>query len=420
MKPLNLIIKLVLIFFFIISQYTYGQKTITEKKYDWYKINQYLIENHNVLKGSKYLNVLFSSNDCKMCISYLQSILPQVSDSQKLNINIFTDNVIYAKKNLNKYNLKLNYIYDKSIFTMFDIDSKTIVYLVLDNEIIYDVNKITYHLNNENDVVLRTIDSLLTKENISSTLLPFDKILTYDSKMETAILFEKETRNKDFSKLSYLYPRITDSLKLYNLAERVVNESILKKIDYKIFGKTMTDNSLRYIEIQSFSSFENIVYCTFIVNRLYENTEIKDNYGFIGNSFIASKEIKSETDIKNIMDISTFDNFYLIDLFNFNDIIYPTSIFIYDNFCVVDKNKIKIKVNKQIPNKHKLEFGGEITFKLKPENNTIQAIELKENVVNSFTRYNNIALNEFIYSIEKQTINSEKNSGEITLKKVKK
>uniref|UniRef100_UPI00404AA093 hypothetical protein n=1 Tax=Flavobacterium sp. TaxID=239 RepID=UPI00404AA093 len=411
--------KFLYIFFVFTSQFIFGQEIIDGAKYDYDLIDKYLIEKHQINSSSKSLNILFSSNDCKMCISYLQNVLNEANTSN-LIFNIFTDNIVYAKKHLSKYNLKLNYIFDNTIFSLFDIESKTIIYLKEDNKITFNISDIIVNLNKSDEIALIVIDTLLTDNNISSTLLPYQKILTYDSKMETAILFEKENKKQEFTKIQYLYPKINDSIKLYKLDERINNKTKFQNIDFQSFEKLLLANSLRYVEVQSFASFENIIYCTFILNRLYENLEKKDNFSYIGNSFIATKKINSENDIYDVMDVSSYDNYYLIDVFNFKNTIYPVSVYIYDNFKVVNENTIKIKVNKQIEDKHKLEFGGEITFTLNPLKNSTSVKELNENVEKKFVRINTVLCNDFYYTIEKKMTDLKSNIGKILITKIKK
>ena len=84
--------------------------------YDYNKIDEYLIKKHSLNEDLKQLNILFSSNDCKMCISYLQNILPQAVKLNDLKINIITDNIVYAKKHLKKFNFKFNYVKRQSLF----------------------------------------------------------------------------------------------------------------------------------------------------------------------------------------------------------------------------------------------------------------------------------------------------------------
>jgi len=392
---------------------------LNQENVSYTEIDNYLFEKHLMLNNKKVLNVLFSSNDCKMCYHYLHSILPKIKSDENLDINIVTDNVVFARKNFKKYNVKLNYFFDKDVFSKFNVDNKTIIYLKIKDNIITEIDEIFNNFNTNDEVILKVRDTLFSNEKISSTLMPFEKIFAFDNKMEVGVLFERLTDSKEFNYYKYIFPHLKDSLKLYHLKDRDIDYTKIKLVSFDKFQKISNENSLSYIDLKSFGSFEDYIFSTFSLNRLYEKIEDPEQLTYLKNTYLAVKKIERIDYSSNILDVSSYDIFYLIDFFSYNDKIYPVSVYTESDFKVLEKDKLKIKVNKLVEEKRQLEFGGEITFQLDKNENKTTAIELDESVSKYLLRNYIINTKDGTFQVIKEFSNQAENLGNLILLKTK-
>src|SRR5690606_8010012 len=177
------------------------------------EIDKYLNQKYKLTE--EYINIIYNTIDCEKCSYVLYNFLTKSSDAKDIaNINVFTDNVAIAKKALKEYNQKFNYFLEKDLFSKYEeVKYKTFYYTIKKdyfNELIHN-------------------DSILTKDNIEITKIPLNKLLVYDNRIEKAVILDLE---KKVSKFEYYDYKIQDTLKLYNLPDRI-DTRLLAKTSFK-------------------------------------------------------------------------------------------------------------------------------------------------------------------------------------------
>lgn len=404
-----------------------GQTPINAGFPDYNSIDKYISTNHTNKSDVDCMNILFSSNDCDKCILYINALLTNLKGTRyenSITINVIADNVAYAKKNLSKYDLKFNYFYDKSLFEKFDINNRTLLYLKKGENIITDPDSILSYLDKneikKGELIFQLGDSLVNPDKISSTLLPYDNLLTIDPKMDVAILYKKNNIadvEKSY-KISYLTGTVKDSLKLFNLPERIADKSSIKKTDFKSYSALAKRNNMQFVKIHSITSKGFDVYTTFTLNRIYWNLHEKDKYVLLGHSFLAVRKIKNEDELLGLMNIENYDDFYLIDVFEYGGSTYPLSTWVYSTPEIIGENTFKTNVNKVVVENESLEFGGSATIVLNPKDKKAMMTSLDKNAKNVRVRNNTIVLNGYKYKIEKEMIDASNNYGLIRISKI--
>lgn len=402
------------ILFFLIAKNIAGQE-LNDNICNYQKIDNYITE-HHIRNKDNHINILYSSNDCEKCILYLGSVLKELKDKQGvITVNVISDNVVFAKKKLAGYKLPVNYYYDNELFNNFGIDYRTKLYLKTDKGfIISDTEKILnylhYELSNEGDVILKYPDSIIDPYKMISTILPYDSFLTLDSQMEVALLFKRKSNNSDVFDISKIESTINDSLKLYNLPERIPFDSGLKKVAFSEFDAVSRDNLIPLIKIHSITGSGSSVYCNFAVSRLYRKKEGAE-YALLTNSFLGVKKINNEKELLDVMNLDTYDNIYHVDVFDYEGEEYPMSIWITDGINIIDTNIIATKVNKVIPMQDELVFGGLATIELNPVTQTAVMTGLNTDSENAIKRTNILKTKKYNYYIKKEMIDKENNYG---------
>ncbi|OYQ36767.1 hypothetical protein CHU92_09225 [Flavobacterium cyanobacteriorum] len=409
----------ILAFTFICVLYSSAQVKVP----DYESIDQYITEAHTGTGANDHVTILFSSNDCDKCILYLHSILLDLKKStgnSGLPLNVITDNKAFAKKNLDKYKLDFKYYYDKSLFSKFGINSKTLIYYKKNNKLISDVGQISAMMPKSEaatDVIFQFKDSIVGADNFSCTSLPYDHLLILDPKMDKSILLSKAKENAIEKSFNYAYmtSKIKDSLKLYQLPESDIDRLQFEKAGYENALQLLNTNNLEFIEITSITSFGPYVYCNFIINRLYKNLSKKDDFALIGDSFLAVKKIKKESDLKDIMNVDQYDQFYLFYSFDYQGTTYPISTWIYGTFTVVKPDTITTNINKVVSSKPSLDFWGKATIVLDSKTQVAKMTDIDPTAENIRVRNTLVKYKNDTYTVRKDMINEEDNIGLIKI-----
>lgn len=403
-----------------------AQTPISSGLPDYNSIDKYISTNYTKKAEIDCLNILFSSNDCDKCVLYINTLLMGLKESgyeNSITINVVADNVAYAKKSLSKYKLNFNYFYDKLLFEKFEINNRTLLYLKKGENIITDPDSILDVFRKrgieKTGLIFQLNDSLVNPDKISSTLLPFDNLLTIDPKMDIAILYKKNN-SEDVDKsyiASYITSVVTDSLKLFNLPERIVDKSNIKRTDFKVYSTLAKRNNMQLVKIHSLASRGFDIYVTFTLNRIYMDVSQQDKYILLGNSFVGVKKIKNEDELLDLMNVEKYDDFYLVDVFEYEGYTYPLSTWVYSTPEIIGENVFKTNVNKVVVGNENLEFGGNATIILNPKDNTAKMTALDRNAKNVRVRSNTIKFKGYNYKIEKEIIDVSNNYGLIKVTK---
>lgn len=331
------------------------------------KVDKYIVEKYD-LKGD-YITIYFNGSDCEKCSYPIYTFLDSEKAREIKKINVFTDTPVLAKKALEDYhNHTITYALDKKIPEM-DPD----IY----NRTFYYIKKFTESENNTKDNILIKNDSIFTNDNIEVTRLPYEKILVYDNRIEKAVLLKEGVADQKPVYYDYI---VKDTLKLYNLPERVVNKN-LQKAEIKEYQKLRQKFKYKLLKIRSFSysQFDKKVYCNFCLERIFKDkTEESAPINLITNCFIASLKIKTEKDLQKIFNIEDYDNYFLADLIMKDNEMYPISTFIYDQLEFTAPDTFNIKIKKFKPEMNDMEFQG--LAKIKIEKNNLNIVSIDKNV----------------------------------------
>lgn len=407
--------------FVLLCNASKSHSQINSDSHDYKSIDAYVVSNHTHDAAGSCINILYSSSDCEKCILFLHSVLGELNAHRDKNIlvNIVTDNIAYAKKNLKNYPLRFKYYFDKDIFSNFDINNRTLLYLRDKNtftENIEDISGFIKKAEPISEVIFRVSDSVIMEKDIESRIMPLNTFITINPKMDVALLFMKANSGKanDYNAI-YLNKQLKDSLKIYSLKERNPNPERLKLLPFKDFTSVAKNNSVNFYKILTITSNKNTVYCTFMISRLYKDNNPGDNFTLVTNSYIAQKEIKKESDLMDVMKLDTYDCFYFADMFQFEGATYPMSVWINSTPEIIGENTITTNLNKVIPNEGNLEFAGKATIILDPKTQTAKMISLDKNVENIRYRKNSFKVGGYLYSIKKVMTDEANNVGDITI-----
>ena len=397
-----------------------ASQIIPGKKYDYGKIDNYVVNHHTSDGKNNCITVLYSSADCENCILFLRQTLGEIKPDNKIPVYVITDNIAYAKKNLGKYKLNYTYYFDREIFNQFEINKRTLLYSRF-NSVLNDNPEQIINLANASattpEIVFQQQDTVLMANDLETRTMPYNAFATINPKMDVAILFRK-TKSADVNKsysVTYLYKNLRDSLKIYTLQERNPDPENLKLIPFKEFGQLAQKNAINFYKIHSLTSYNNAVYCTFTISRLYKDVRQKDNFSILSNAFIAQKEIKSEKDLLDVMCIDTYDHIYFADMFTYQDTVYPMSTWIYSTPDPTGKNTLLTNVNKVEANGGELSFGGKATILLDPNTQTMKMTALDANAPKVRFRKNTFENGNYTYKLQKVMIDDSKNLGTILL-----
>ena len=424
----------VIMFFLVFLTVANAQPNAINKP-DFKSVDNYVSENYfskinpgytTILHTADYLTILLSSRDCENCALFLNNVLVNLKSyiaPKPLMIYVVTDNVAYAKKVLAKYELNFNYFYDEDIFSKFDINSRTVLYIKANDVIVDNIQQIIKKINTtikESTIVFEVKDSIMGYDKIVTSPLPYNNFISLDPKMDTAILYHKEkdeSLSKSF-KTAYLTPKIKDSLKLYNLPERPLGGDKFKKATFGQFVRVAKANPFQFVKLLSITSYGNLVYCTFMMNRAYEDPVVRDNYRLTGDSYIAVKEIKKEKDLNDIMNIDAYDQYYLAHTFNFEGEDYAVSTWINYTLTILDKNTITTNVKRVINNGTDLEFASRGTIVLNPSHQNAKMISLDKKFPDFGFKTNVVKLDNYDYSFKKEMTDKANNAGIIKITRI--
>lgn len=162
----------------------------------------------------------------------LYSYIKNTPDKKSYTVNIFTDNMAYAKKTLRSaVNFKYNLYYNKEVFSKY-LNSRSGIYYIDTANMIYGNEKdIRIKLKNAEDrqeffnsfkdkKYILTQDSLMSDmPYITPTPLPDNQLLVFDNKMDTALLLELEQKQDSFTVIQskYYTPTVSNLKKLFDL-----------------------------------------------------------------------------------------------------------------------------------------------------------------------------------------------------------
>lgn len=409
----------ILIFFFVYIPSLFSQEKNNNLNY--LVIDNYLSQKNKITNEQNQLNILYSSYDCNKCVMYISNILGAIKNPE-IKINIISDNVVFAKKELKSFDLKLNYFYNEEVFDKFSINRKTIAYFIdqekniisLEKEII---NKIKSTTKLKDEIIFKVSDSLISKNGLNSTVIPFNNFLTFDKKLETSVVFSNiKNATTNFScEINYLKTKLSDSLKIYNLPERNPDVTNLVKSNFEGFQQITNKFPIKFIQILSISSKDDIVFCVFSVSRLYNNINNPENISLLTNNFLATKKIKNKDGFLELMNIDQYDQYYLVDLFEYENEIYPLSVWANSTPEIINENEFTINVNKLDKESNELSFAGKASLKIDSSNKKIEMLSLDKNVKETIYITNTIQLEGHSFFINKDIINPMNNLGEIVI-----
>lgn len=392
---------------------------------DYKTIDKYLM--NNTLKETsangvfESLNILLSSNDCDNSIPYLYGYLKNVDKNRSFVVNIVTDNVVYAKKALGiSDELNCKFYYNNEIFSKY-LKGRSGVYYKDGNDKIYSEDKIIgnkiknsnertefYNSILKNEYVLAEDSLLSTMPFISATMLPDNRLLIFDSKMDLAFCATINHNQNTISVLNsaYVVPKTSDLKKIYGLLK--VDEQFLS---YEENLDHLEKYHLKMLKIYSIVFSENQYFITFGVTTAKKEEE--GQIRFSDTYFVATQNTNNLS-IENSLDVSTYENYYLIDNFLYDGENYKIIGNIRNKPHVVNKSQLNWRIRKPNDQTRSVDYAGLATIELKDGITSILHIDDK---FDEFLDMNPIfEFNDRTYYLFKKNISKEKNKSTLIFK----
>src|SRR5690606_14617498 len=298
----------ILISFIFLTNYAIGQ--------DFKKIDNEFTSKNNIDSDESYINIYLNSNDCYRCYGEIQQILNATQEKKpNLTVNVFSDQVVFAKKSTKDYSLNnLNIYFDNNIFNLF---SKSFFYYKSEGKIINDYDQIMnilYTGNNSQgtnaDIEIAIKDKFFTSDELSHVGIYNNELAIMDSSVDTGAIIDLKNFDIEYHELT------TVSKKLYNLPHpnlpfeniTLIEHEKLQDLKKQFPGTTET-------KVTSIKIHDNLAFAQFIVSKTFEMEE-KDKLSTFSFSYIGIKHIGNE--LSDIFDMDTYDHYLGMDILPYN------------------------------------------------------------------------------------------------------
>ncbi|GEM_PF-3701313 len=391
--------------FFLCSILSFSQN---KKEID----DNFLKENNKQL-NSDYLNIYFSSKDCYRCSGEIHLMLSEIAkENLNIEVNILTDQVLFARKETSSYPFKINYFVNKDVFKEKPV---SFFYLKSKDSIIDDYQKIMAKLKSYGKKIpilsaheslksFQVVDSSFSPENLFSSGIYQNNIIFYDNVMNLGGIINYDSNNLKHYNLTQSSKKIYD----LPLVFQFENRELLPHDD---FLKMSQESKSTEIKLNVVTVFENMAYSQFTISKLFRNLEKEDSFDLISFGYIALKEIKDDEKLSNIFDLETYDSYINTDQIIFEKKPYRLGLAIYHPFVqIINKHQFITNIYRDT------DYIGEATFDLSKDLQklSISKIDLKVEVKYI---YPNIIIDDDLYYLNKEMLDELTGEGIITLKK---
>lgn len=378
----------------------------------------FLTKNKNEA-STTYLNIYLSSKDCYRCNGEIHKILSYI---EKNNINVFinilSDNVLFAKKEMRPYDLSLAYFNESDVFNTYP---RNFFYLKKDNIYYSDLNQVLKQIRefkkdlshvNQNLPVdyekLKSIeikDSNLSVDNIHYAGSLKQNIFIYDPVLEIGAILDANKENLDYHEMT----RVSE--KIYNLSfdNSEIQEFLL--IDYANASKFREKNKISEVKVTTVFVFEDRAYTQFLVTRSFKkNVNDKDLHLFTF-PYLAIKELNNEEDILDLYDLETYDSYIEVEYLKYSNKTYRFGVGVYFPIIeILDKNKFITNIYTEG------DYIGEAVFELSKDLKKINILNINPKEGMNFS-YPSLKIGQQEYHFIKKMTDELSGEGIVLLKK---
>ena len=353
---------------------------------DYAAIDQYLQTNLD-LKGQaaegedESLTLLLTVNDCDNCIPLLYSYLKNIPKNKPYAVNIVTDNIAYAKKVLGDVAASNDHLYhNATVFTTFLAGRSGLYFKDMNGAIFGDKQDIQIKLKNAQDrqaffgdlnkkaqVLLQ--DSLLSSiPFISSTALPNNQLLVFDSKMGLGLFLDIKEHPDSLAVVhsQYYTPIFTNPTKLFHLSGATSED-----VSFEEMQKIALAIHTHMIKLYTITYWDGQYYATFSITRAFK----KDNQTKLYSTYFVGTKKAEHLDPQTILDPSTYDHYYRLEDLPYEGNTYRMTVYAGAKPQIVDDNKLNWRL--RMPNNQGLNqrYSGLGTLKLQDKTAQLIAID---------------------------------------------
>lgn len=371
-----------------------------------------------------YFNIFLSSNDCYRCLGGIHQTLSEIEQKTPLlQINVITDQIPFARKEIKDYKLKINFLAKKEIF---EKDPKSFYYLKNNGQIFTDTQEIISQLSNftnDSNTILNNItafentiinslsieDSLFTSSHLFHSGIFDDNLIVYDNSIDLGGIINAK------NKIQY-YDITTSSAKIYNLPYILdLNEFQVQPIEYQDY-QNLAKESIIFknpeIKVNSISVHKDLAYTHFAVSRLFQNTTKENAFNLFTFNYVAVKKINKDN-ISTIFDLETYDSYFDVDNLDYDGKTYRFGIAIYYPFSkIIDKFHFVSKID------HEADFIGEATLELSEDLKKLSILSINTKANKDFI-FPSLQIGNTLYYVSKDMTDESSGKGIISLKKSK-
>lgn len=368
------------------------------------EIDNHFKQSNKIKENDSYINIYLNSNDCFRCFGQIYQILTTIEEENKeIQINIITNEIVFAKKNTKDYTFDINFYLDKDIVQKYP----SFYYYKLNKQIISDNNQIINEIKKntpKNKITLiQLIDESFTSDNLVHAGIYDNFIIVYDNTVDLGGIIEN-------SKIEY-YDITTSSKKLYNqlpLPYKNYKENF-KPLSYEDFQNIKKNfPGVPDIKVTSISIFEDIAYAGFMVSRVFQSTQDSTAFELPSFTYLAIKKLKNNN-LKDIFDLNSYDNYFCMDILPFNSIDYRIGVSINYPFTIINEHNFMAKIFNE------LDYAGEATFEFNEDYTTLNITSINPEAPRIY-EYENIEIDGKKYYVDKEMTDESTGEGIISLK----
>lgn len=388
-----------LISFIFLTNHAIGQ--------DFKKIDNEFMSKNNIDSVESYINIYLNSNDCFRCFGEIQQILKTVDENNNdIQINIFTNQIVFAKKNTKEYPVNKNFFVNHEIFKE---HPQSFYYYKHNGHIVNDIKQIIKEISKEDTIsdinnllAIKVNDDLFTSDELTHTGVSKNSLLIHDQSVDLGAIINIKNSNIDYYDINTL------SHKLYQLPHPTYKDNF-QLIDYDDF-KNIKNNfpGVTQIKANSIKLFKNIVFTQFMVSKLFVSTQDSTTYELPSFTYLAVKNINNDS-LSDIFDLDTYDYYFNLDILPYNSTDYRIGVSIYYPFKILNKYSFKAKIYQE------LDYAGEATFEINEDYTTLNITSINPEAPRIY-EYDNIEIDGKKYYVDKEMTDESTGEGIISLK----
>src|SRR5690606_20125464 len=395
---------LILLSFFLFSNYTFSQ--------DLEKIDNDFVNNNKIESNVSYINIYLNSNDCYRCFGHIHQILAAVEkEKSELQINILTDQVVFAKKNTKDYSVNKKYYVEHNIFQ----NHSSFYYYKNNGEIISDISQILNRIKKNNESIsknnkitsIQLVDDLFTSDNLTHVGIYQNQLIVYDNTIDLGGVINTENSNIEY------YDITTSSKKLYNQLPLPFDsyKENFQLLSYEDFQNVKKDfPGIQEVKVTSIAIYNNIAFAGLMVNKMFQSTKDCTEYELPSFTYLAVKSINNKDSLSDIFNLDSYDYYFDMNALHYNSIDYRIGVSINYPFTIINEYSFMAKVFNE------LDYSGEATFELSDDYSQLNITSINSEAPQIYDLHGGLQINEKYFYVDKEMTDESTGEGIITLK----